>query len=113
MKRHTLPLLLTLLMLAACEEAPAPVEPPPSATPEPGTPPAKAPPASGAPSMPGTPSFLGPSRREALARARASGWEVEVSGAEGLRLMVPFTEGCGASPIAQVVRVHAGGLSGA
>ena len=40
-------------------------------------------------------------------------WEVEVSGADGLRLMVPFTEGCGASPIAQVVRVHSGGLSGA
>jgi hypothetical protein len=40
-------------------------------------------------------------------------WEVEVRGPEGLRLTVPFTEGCGASPIAQVFRVHAGGLSGA
>ena len=39
-------------------------------------------------------------------------WEVEVRGADGLRLMVPFTEGCGANPIAQVFRVHAGGLSG-
>ena len=39
-------------------------------------------------------------------------WEVEVRSSVGLRLMIPFTEGCGASPIAQVFRVHAGGLSG-
>jgi cell division protein FtsI (penicillin-binding protein 3) len=32
------------------------------------------------PSEPGTPSFLGLSRREALVRARADGWDVQVSG---------------------------------
>jgi hypothetical protein len=32
------------------------------------------------PELPATPSFLGLSRREALARAQASGWEVRVSG---------------------------------
>jgi cell division protein FtsI (penicillin-binding protein 3) len=33
-----------------------------------------------APDAPATPSFLGLSRREALARARAAGWDVDVSG---------------------------------
>jgi len=32
------------------------------------------------PELPGTPSFLGLSRREALARAQASGWDVRVTG---------------------------------
>jgi cell division protein FtsI (penicillin-binding protein 3) len=36
--------------------------------------------ADAAPDVPGTPSFLGLSRREALTRARASGWDVEVTG---------------------------------
>jgi len=36
--------------------------------------------ADAAPAVPGTPSFLGLSRREALTRARASGWDVEVTG---------------------------------
>ena len=40
-------------------------------------------------------------------------WDVEVRGADGLRLIVPFTEGCGASPTAQVFRMRPGMPSGA
>jgi hypothetical protein len=40
-------------------------------------------------------------------------WEVEVRGADGLRRVVPFTEGCGPSLIAQVFRLRPGTLPGA
>jgi hypothetical protein len=40
-------------------------------------------------------------------------WDVEVRGADGLRLIVPFTEGCGPSPTAQVFRMRPGMPSGA
>ena len=39
--------------------------------------------------LPATPSFLGLSRREALARARASGWDVEVTGVGYVHEQVP------------------------
>jgi cell division protein FtsI (penicillin-binding protein 3) len=42
--------------------------------------PARAPSARAAPEAPSMPSFLGLSRREALTRAHADGWDVEVSG---------------------------------
>jgi cell division protein FtsI (penicillin-binding protein 3) len=56
----------------------------------PRTPPApRRPAASQAPDAPATPSFLGLSRREALARARASGWDVEATGVGYVRDQVP------------------------
>ncbi|HUE31033.1 MAG TPA: penicillin-binding transpeptidase domain-containing protein [Verrucomicrobiae bacterium] len=42
--------------------------------------PARTPRAAAAPAEPSTPSFLGLSRREAVARAHAAGWDVQVSG---------------------------------
>ena len=42
-----------------------------------------------APDAPGTPSFLGLSRREALTRARAAGWDVDVSGVGYVREQNP------------------------
>ncbi|HLY37054.1 MAG TPA: penicillin-binding protein 2, partial [Candidatus Binatia bacterium] len=42
-----------------------------------------------APDAPATPSFLGLSRREALARARAAGWDVDVSGVGYVREQNP------------------------
>jgi hypothetical protein len=42
-----------------------------------------------APDAPATPSFLGLSRREALARARGDGWNVEVTGVGYVREQAP------------------------
>jgi len=51
--------------------------------------PARVPAARTAPDVPATPSFVGLSRREALARARAAGWEVQVSGIGYVSEQVP------------------------
>jgi cell division protein FtsI (penicillin-binding protein 3) len=42
-----------------------------------------------APDAPSTPSFIGLSRREAVARARASGWDVQVTGIGYVREQMP------------------------
>jgi cell division protein FtsI (penicillin-binding protein 3) len=69
-------------MAAAAPPAAAPKVPVPRA---PGRP---APPEVG-PELPATPSFLGLSRREALARAQASGWDVQVTGVGYVSEQVP------------------------
>jgi cell division protein FtsI (penicillin-binding protein 3) len=72
-------------------EGPAPSVPPlpPPARRKGPTPPLQRAAAEVAPAVPATPSFLGLSRREALARARASGWDVQVSGVGYVSEQVP------------------------